>query len=356
MDLQIDLWFNIRFWWYITVIPVGIIGNLTCLLMVSMKQNYKMSTSVYQGALAIADTIVLISQGGFVILVNWLTKFFAVNTLNIMCKVLSYFLFSAAFYGTMIIMALLVERVIVVTRPLKAAVLLSPRRAMIVIITIIIIAFAYNIPIIFSATMADHFGLQCVSVSGYASVIYHMTKVILSGVIPFFAILTMNLMILCAVKSSRKQKKRYAGRKHHNFTISHISKNSDSRIEVCREDDVKVDVTGRQDDKMSLIEWQLTVMTMVVTLTFLFLTVPKYAQQVAFINIYWLNSCQGLVRFGRSALVTQQLYMLNSAINFFLYIVSGSKFRSDLKTLCKCTRRQRSNGAIRNHQKLGIRN
>lgn len=176
-----------------------------------------------------------------------------------------------------------------------------------------------------------------------------MTKVIISGVIPFFAILTMNLMILCAVKSSRKQKKRHAGRKHHNATISHISKKSDPRREVCRKDDIKAEITEHQDDKMSKIEWQLTVMTMVVTLTFLFLTVPKYAQQVAFINIDWQSSFQGLVHFGWSALVTQQLYMLNSAINFFLYIVSGSKFRSDLKTLFKCTRRQRSHGAIRNH-------
>ena len=339
-DPQIDLVFNIRFWVYITVIPIGILGNIVCILVVSKKQNRKASSCVYMGALAIADTVVLISQGGIIILVTWLTKIFAADKLNIMCKVFAYSLFSAAFCGTMIILALLAERVIAVTCPLKAAVLLSPRRALIVIITIIILTFTYNIPIIFSATVIDHFGLQCISVPGlgYASAIYHMSKIVLSGVLPLVAILTMNLTILCAVKSSQRQQKCLSAEQHRsmNTISSSISGNPDQRSQAISTDDVNLAIAHHQDHKISKTERQLTVMTVVLTLSFLCLTIPKYAHQLAFINIDWQSSPQMVIVFGWSGTITSELHTINSAINFFLYVMTGSKFREDLKTMFQC--------------------
>ena len=194
-DPQVDLGFTIRFWWYSTVIPIGIIGNMLCVLVLSKKQNRTVSCNVYMGALAIADTMVLISQGGMTILVNWLTKIINLEKQHIMRKVFSYFMFSASYSGTLIILALLMERVIVLTRPLKAAVLLSSKRAMIVVIILVMESFAYNVPFIFSATMVDHFGLQCVCAPGIGQIpaIYHMSRVVLSGVLPLVAIFTMNL-------------------------------------------------------------------------------------------------------------------------------------------------------------------
>ena len=337
-DPKIDLWFNIRFWVYITVVPVGILGNMVCILVVSKKQNRKLSSCMYMGALAVADTVVLISQGGIIVLVTWLAKICALYKINIMCKVFAYSLFSAGFCGTMIILALLVERVIAVTRPLKAAALLSPRRAKTVIITIIIIGFAYNIPIIFSATMEDHFGKQCVIVSGYASAIYHMSKIVLSGVLPLVAILTMNLTILCAVKSSQRRQKCLSAKQHQPInTISNdISENSDQRSQAISNNDVNLAIAHHQDHKISKTERQLTIMTVVLTLSFLCLTMPKYAHQLAFTKIDWQSSPHMRIVFGWSAAITQELYILNSAINFFLYVMTGSKFREDLKTMFQC--------------------
>ena len=333
-------WFDIRFSVYMTIVLVGILGNMVCILVVSKKQNRKLSSCMYIGALAIADTVVLVSQGGKVILVTSLGKIYALGKLNIMCKVFGYFLFSAAFCGTMIILALLVERVIAVTRPLKAAVLLSPRRAVIVIMNIVILAFTYNIPIIFSATAMDHSGVQCISVPGlgYASAIYHMSKIVLSGVLPLVAILAMNLTILCAVKSSQRQQKCLSAKQQQSInTISRgISEDSDQRSQAISTDDVNLAIAHHQDHKISKTERQLTIMTVVLTLSFLCLTMPKYAHQLAFTNIDWQSSPHMHIVFGLSGSITQGLFILNSAINFFLYVMTGSKFREDLKAMFQC--------------------
>ena len=339
-DPQVHLVFTIRFWWYSIVIPVGIIGNLLCLLVLLKKQNRKMSCNVYMAALAMADTMVLVSQSGMTVLMNWLPTVFPLDKLNIMCKVFSYSLFSSAYSGTMIILALLVDRVIAVTNPLRAAGILSPKRAMFVTITLIMLAFAYHIPFIFSATMMDHFGLQCICVPGlgYASVMYHRSKIILSGVLPLVAILTMNLTILCAFKSSQRQQKHLSAQRCQSTikTVSNFSEDSDQMSKGMSKVDPKTATAGHQDRKTSKAERQLTIMTVVLTLSFLCLTMPKYAHHLAWMNIDWQSDQQMVVTFGTSSITTQELYILNSAVNFFLYAMTGSKFRRDFIGMFKC--------------------
>ena len=338
-DPQVDLLFTIRFWWYITVIPIGIIGNMLCVLVLSKKENHAVSSNVYMRALAIVDTMALIGQGGITILINWLTNVIDLKKQNIMCKVFAYFVFSASYSGTLIILALLMERVIVVTQPLKAAVLLSPKRAMLVVIILTMVSFAYNIPFIFSAVMVDHFGLQCISAPGVGqiSAIYHMSKVVLSGVVPLVAILTMNLTILCAVKSSQHQQKHLSAQQHQTTKCGALNDcaDPDQSGQVISKDEVKPATAGNQQNR-SNTERQLTIMTVVLTLTFLCLTMPKYAHQFTFTNIDWQHSPEMVITFGWSAMTTQELYILNHAINFFLYVMTGSKFRQDLRAMFQC--------------------
>ena len=296
------------------------------------------------GALAIADTMTLIGQAGMTIHVKWLTEIIALKKQNIMCKVFAYTLFSASYTGTLIILALLMERVIVVTRPLKAAVLLSSKRAMIVVIILTIVSFAYNVPFIFSAVMADHFGLQCISTPGIGQIAqYHLSKVVLSGILPLVAIITMNLTILCAFKSSQRQQKHLSAQRHQSTKrgASNDCADSDQGSQVISKDEVKPKI-AESHHKQSNIERQLTIMTVVLTLTFLCLTMPKYAHQFAFINIDWRSSPEMVIMFGASGIITQELYILNHAINFFLYVMTGSKFKQDLRAMFQCKTVDRS--------------
>ena len=88
---------------------------------------------------------------------------------------------------------------------------------------------------------------------------------------------------------------------------------------------------------------QITIMLVVVTFTLLMLTGPQYSRYVIFKIVDRLSSP------GRNAFyvlmynVTNKLIFTNSAINFFLYSLAGSKFRSEtaklLMSFCKSSKK-----------------
>ena len=82
-------------------------------------------------------------------------------------------------------------------------------------------------------------------------------------------------------------------------------------------------------------ENQLTVMLLLVTTLFLILLYPTYFR---FIYLM-LTKRDTPFEYAKSMLlfqITSKLYITNSGINFFLYCISGQKFRNDLKELLHC--------------------
>ena len=80
---------------------------------------------------------------------------------------------------------------------------------------------------------------------------------------------------------------------------------------------------------------QLTVMLLVVTTAFLILTSPQYIRYIIF---SLLNITKDEQTFAFATFLyhlTNKLFYTNSAVNFFLYCIAGSKFRSDVKLLWK---------------------
>ena len=89
---------------------------------------------------------------------------------------------------------------------------------------------------------------------------------------------------------------------------------------------------------MRSVENQLTIMLLLVATLFLILLFPAY-----FRFIYTVFAERDTPsQYARVLLVFQitgKLYTTNSGINFFLYCLSGKKFRNDLKEIlsCSCT-------------------
>ena len=83
---------------------------------------------------------------------------------------------------------------------------------------------------------------------------------------------------------------------------------------------------------------QLTIMLLLVTLLFSILLIPTY---IRFIYLTFVTS-DTPAKFARSVLlfqITYKLYVTNNGINFFLYCISGRKFRNDLKEILCCGRK-----------------
>ena len=193
-ESQLMLINSISFWWNIIIMLVGIVGNILCLLVVSQRQNRSISCSVYMGALAVADSLMLLSRS--------LQMYVIYGALNVNVT-MTVLICTSSQSGSMIILTMLLERVIAVTKPLKAAVLLSPKRALIISLMIPTVLSIFNIPQMFSYTAKRMYKMQlvCVVLDGtiVTDNLYSMVTLFMSSIVPLFGILVMNLIILCAV-------------------------------------------------------------------------------------------------------------------------------------------------------------
>jgi hypothetical protein len=210
-------------YWNSIVTPLGIVGNVICIMVVSQKHNRRVSCNIYKGALAVADTFMLIASTG-PLLMSYPQKYLSYPIVKIICKVIAYGIFTAASTGVMIILAMLAERLIAVTKPLQAASLLSPRRAVYTISGICIFSVSYNIPVLFVISSTTQ-NPQCSISNSNLAVAYNMTSVCVTGVIPLFAISIMNAVILWGVKAAKKQISRHTAYEDSlQFVVRHLQK------------------------------------------------------------------------------------------------------------------------------------
>ena len=92
-----------------------------------------------------------------------------------------------------------------------------------------------------------------------------------------------------------------------------------------------------RDQKERVRDRQLTMMTVAMTLAFFIFTAPTFIHLLLFrFHFDPKSSPETQTLYDLSALVVLIANTLNSSINFFLYTLTGSKFRSDFKKLIYC--------------------
>ena len=322
------------------IIPIGIVGNILVMKVVSQKQNRSISCSIYMGALAMSDTMVLLA-GASGISIMWGIPSSQRN-LVILCKALAVSQNTFFMIGVMIILALLVERVIAVTKPMKAAVLLSPTRRVTVICIIAVICPLFNVPRIFFASVGGHAasGIRhCVAFpkANLLATIYDMVNFVVVGLLPLLAIFIMNIMILFVVKSSKNvwsgQKYIKPQQKNHPDPVeSEENIGADKISTICKSGKTE----AQNKAKYSKLEKQLTLMCLVMTFAFTCCTIPRHVHTMRLIRMDYENAADKFMSILWPGSTANVLYIMNSAINCFLYCISGAKFRADVvKLFCR---------------------
>ncbi len=99
-------------------------------------------------------------------------------------------------------------------------------------------------------------------------------------------------------------------------------------------------VSLRDRGKVDRAENQLTVMLLCVTFVFVLLTMPQYTRYIVYTFLPMDGDSATFATFVLIYHITNKAFYTNSAVNFWLYVASGSKFRHDLKRLC-CKRRHK---------------
>ena len=289
-------------YWFPVLIPLGLVGNTLSFLVMIRPNNRKVSTCIYMAAISINDNVML-----FFALHDWL-----VGTMNIRewylleCKINCYFAFLSLQCATYLVLSMTLDKYVAIKWPHRATTYSTPKRAKVIILTIICLVLTYNLPHFFITNLIKG---KCYgySVKGILTKVYSWFTIVINAVIPFTLLIHMNYMI---VKTVRKSCKMFHG---------------------------GVGIAGLEarQKSMKTAENQLTTMLLLVTTLFLILLLPTY---IRFIYAAFVMS-DTPSKFATSLLVfaiSYKLYVTNSGINFFLYCISGKKFHSDLKQILCC--------------------
>ena len=303
-------------YWAPILVPIGLIGNTLSFLVMIKPNNRKMSTCIYMAAISINDNVMMI-----LFLYTWLTTAMRVYIMNsIECKLLAFFVLLILQNSTYQVLAMTIDKYVAIKWPHKAATYSTPKGARRTAIVIFICVFIYNIPHLFLSNLV---GKECLgyAVSGILTKVYAWSSFTLNGLIPFAMLIYMNFVIVKTVRSSRKM-----------FGGNDSLENSNTKVPIKSQINT---VTVRRENKMKNTENQLTKMLLLVSILFLILLLPTYMRFV-YTNFATRDTPSKYASLMLFYHVSHKLYFTNNGINFFLYCVSGQKFRNDLKEILCC--------------------
>ena len=297
----------IAIYWIPILVPIGLVGNILSFLIMIKPSNRKLSTCIYMAAISVNDSTMLL-----IVLYGWSVSYLKIHKrYPLGCRIESFFLMFALQNATYQVVTMTIDKFIAVKWPHKAATYSTPKRAKWTIVVLYLCVISYNLPDFFLTKMI---GTACVSyaIGGVYARIYSWLTFILNGIIPLTSLIVMNSTIVHEVRKS-----------HNKF------RNHESVKELNNQNQ------GRQRPGKS-VENQLTVMLLLVTTLFLVLLIPTYAR-----FLYFTSVNRDTPEKHATAVLflhfSTRLYFTNSGINFFLYCISGRKFREDLKKLFSFT-------------------
>ena len=180
--------------------------------------------------------------------------------------------------------------------------------------TIWVFVIIYNIPHTFLTGVIER---SCIaySIVGVITKIYSWLTFVINAIIPFTLLIYMNYVIVKTVRGSRKM---------------FVNKDKPNPEEANQ--DVNKQLATRRQKTMKSAESQLTKMLLLVTTLFLILLFPTYARYI-YQSFVKRNTPYKYVSSKLLYEISLALYGTNSGINFFLYCISGRKFRNDVKEI-----------------------
>ena len=276
---------------FIAFFPVGFISNIFSFLVMRMKHNRHLSTCVYMSVTAINDNIFLVLA-----LHLWFAKHVeSTHYTDWVCKFKVYTVFASGTFGAYEILLMTLDKFIAIKMPHKAASICTAKRAKILSTINLVVTLVFYLPNwYFSSTLGNT--IQCsryVKKGWYVNLFMYVAFVI-NPLVPVLAISLMNFVIIRAVWKSRN-------------------------------------IRGNQGEKST--ERQVTVMLILVSVMFIILLLPFEIRDLYHYYSSQPSTPKEFANFVFSFRLTKEIFNLNYGINFFLYLISGSKFRGDLKSI-----------------------
>ena len=238
------------------------------------------------------------------------------------CGIANTMLFMSSTCSVLLILKMTFERFYSIIKPHKAASFNTVKRAKIAIIIIVVSGVSFNVPHIF---MSTHEGRECVpwarGMEKFIAQLHFYVSFTINFAFPFVSLLAMNSFIIHTLRT----------RSMVNVTKSEGQGQNEG-----------------QTSKLKSSDKQIFILLLLVTFAFLILTTPAYflILYVNFVN--YTKSPRSFADYYLVYNIGQKTYYTNYGINFFLYVMSGKKFRSDVVNIFNGKRRNTDRNVLSN--------
>ena len=247
------------------------------------------------------------------------------------CTLSITILWTSSYCSTLFILSMTFDRFYSIIRPHKAASFNTVKRAKITITSIISLSILYHVPHVF-ITAQD--GRRCIpfgkAVGTTVGRIYYWSAFVVLFAIPFVCLLIMNSFIIHTIRNRTKLS-----------LIVSSGGQSQGHTNTQGQNQGQGQTKG-QISKIKSSEMQIYIILLLVTFAFLILMTPGYVLFVYVMFVDYRQSPQSYAGYIFLHSFSQKTFYTNYGINFFLYVISGHKFRSDLRHLFRSRSKSRS--------------
>jgi hypothetical protein len=296
------------------LIIVGTICNILTFLVMRRKKLRNQSTGFYMAVLAIADQLALLVG----CLSHWLYSYKNISILHIStfsCKIFSVVLYTTMDFSVWMVVIMTIERFIAVTFPLRSMYFCTVKKAKVATLILTCILFSMNSHFLFSHSYVtrrnNESGCQSKS-EAYDYFIQNLWPWIDASkysFIPLLTIIFFNVLII-----------------YNLIKASTIIKNMSSNHKLQTNKQNSTPSGHNTQSNSSSNNRRLTIMLLVVSMTFCILSTPLVLLQI----LEKANIGSRYVAFYSICLLLQYF---NHSINFFLYVISGKLFRREFIAL-----------------------
>ncbi|XP_046570850.1 thyrotropin-releasing hormone receptor-like [Haliotis rubra] len=290
------------------LLVLGVCGNFMSFFILRQKRNPRSSTYTFLTSLAVADTMVLLVG----LFPRWLGELIGFDVrfqANWLCKTMVMLGYFCSNISTWIVVAVTIERFLVVYYPLKVLGLYSVALARKIIGGLYALFLSLNIHFLWTVGLVDekesYPNQVCGAVVGneyLITVIWPWVDAVVYCLLPFFTIGIFNVLIILKVRRTARQR-------------ALLQK-------VCL-----------RKQKATSLDTSFCLTWMLLSVSFAFL-LCKLPMNISIIASVFLNS-RGhsnaeMSKFQLFFTISELLMHLNHSSNFFLYCASGQKFRNDV--------------------------
>jgi len=297
---------------------VGIVGNVLSIVVLQSKAFRRTTTGVYLPITAVADTIHVVVGCQEILEVAGI---FSAREYNVWaCRAYKVIYYTSGDAAIWLLVAFTFDRFVAVCFPLRKRRVCRWKRAVIASATIIFLSLAKNFHEFWTRgpeyTESGEFVRICGRQKRYKFFLDYVRPwiaIILITVVPFILILFFNCMIVHSLLKAQRLR----------------SKNA-AYTEAC----ATPTGTGNKPPTSATSFRQTTFMCLGVSFAFLILVAPSVVLLTG--KPYWKRG--DAAAYGNAKAISNFLSILHHCINFFLYCVTGRRFRQELKATLTCRR------------------